>query len=272
MKRLDFTLGAVLSFALSTLGYAQAEFPQPCQQPFFPSPTVTVADSSCGPAGNGGPETHQNAAKNNFCAALNQGQPTVVTFPRLKQLQVAVDNDHSIAFGDKNTATRHAGPQVDRTKLQQRGEGRVVVIEGIMMIARQEGGEGVNCKGHVTPEDDAHHDIHISLIPPGNNVVECDGVVVEMTPHHRPLEWTRDNVMQFAQGKRVRVSGQLMFDSSHVPCLNRQEVGTNPRRMSLWEVHPIYRFEVCTANCDGNNPTWAKLEDLVNQTAHHNGQ
>lgn len=287
MKRLDIILGAVLCFAVPILSLGQqpqsqpvqpppgqplaaqpaAAFPQPCPHPFFPSQNATVADSSCGPAGNGGPDQNQNVAKNNFCAANQQGQPTPLSFPQFKQLQTRVDNDHSIAFGQQGTATRHAGPQVNRARLQQMGEGRLVVVEGIMMIARQEGGEGVNCKGHVT-EDDPHHDIHISIVPPGPNVVECDGIVVEMSPHHRLQQWTKDNVMAFAQNKRVRVTGQVMFDSSHVPCVNRQEVGTNPRRMSLWEVHPIYRFEVCTANCNTNNPTWAKLEDLVDHAPH----
>lgn len=271
MKRLDFALGTVLTLALSIPSYAQTTFPQPCGQPFFPSPNATVADTSCSPQGNGGNETNQNLAKNNFCAKPNQqGQPNPADFQAMQRLQIAVNNDRSIAFGDKNTATHHAGPQVDRRKLQQSGEGRLAVIEGVLLIARQEGGEGVNCKGHVT-EDDAHHDIHISLVPPGSNV-ECDGIVVEMTPHHRPPQWTKDNVMQFAQGKRVRVFGQMMFDSSHFPCVNRQPVSTNPKRMSLWEIHPIYRFEVCTANCTTNNPTWAKLEDLVDQAAQHHGQ
>lgn len=254
--------------------HAQTTIPQTCPQPSFPSPKATAADAgptSCGPQGNGGNETNQNLAKNNFCATPNQqGQPNPADFQTMQQLQTAVNNDHSIAFGDKGTATRPAGPQVDRTKLQQRGEGRLAVIEGIVLKARQEGGEGVNCKGHV-PELDAYHDIHISLVPPGADV-ECDGIVLEMTPHHRPSQWTQDNVMQFAQGKRVRVFGQMMFDSSHFPCVNGQPVGTNPKRMSLWEIHPIYRFEVCTANCNTDNPAWATLEDLVDRAARHGGR
>jgi hypothetical protein len=49
----------------------------------------------------------------------------------------------------------------------------------------------------------------------------------------------------------VRIAGQQFFDSSHVPCANGAPVGSNPKRISLWEIHPIYNFEVCVSNCDG---------------------
>ena len=62
----------------------------------------------------------------------------------------------------------------------------------------------------------------------------------------------------------VRVTGQLFFDSSHVPCAGGKEVRTNPRRFSLWEIHPIYQFEVCTADCDGTG-TWLPLEQWVDR-------
>jgi len=230
-----------------------------------------VADSSCGAAGSGGREAAQNTAKNNFCAAPSQqGQPNPATFASFQRLMVTVTNDHSINFGDRNTATRQAGPTTNRTKLKQLGEGRLAQIEGVVLIARQEGKESVNC-GPSVPDDPLQHDIHISLVPPNDND-ECHSIVVEMNPHHRPPEWTAANVDALAKGHRVRVTGQMMFDSSHLPCVNDQKVGNNPKRFSLWEIHPIYRFEVCTANCDGNNPTWMKLEDLVQQSASHSGQ
>jgi len=42
-----------------------------------------------------------------------------------------------------------------------------------------------------------------------------------------------------------RVTGHLMFDSSHSRCTRGKPVKGDPSRISLWEVHRIYNFEVC---------------------------
>jgi hypothetical protein len=84
-----------------------------------------------------------------------------------------------------------------------------------------------------------------------------------MTPHHRPASWTPANVNSVADKHLlVRVTGQLMFDSSHTPCGGGVPVHGDPSRASLWEVHPIYKFEICpTGVCaDGG---WQTLEDWV---------
>ena len=84
-----------------------------------------------------------------------------------------------------------------------------------------------------------------------------------MTPHFRPAEWTADNVNRVAAAHLpVRVTGQRFFDSSHMPCDAGKPVRTNPKRFSLWEIHPIYKFEVCTANCDAAG-TWITLQEWV---------
>jgi hypothetical protein len=52
-----------------------------------------------------------------------------------------------------------------------------------------------------------------------------------------------------------------MFDASHVPCKNGAPVGSNPRRVSLWEIHPIYSFEVCpSGDCAGGG--WVPIESF----------
>jgi hypothetical protein len=121
--------------------------------------------------------------------------------------------------------------------------------------ARQECGETVNCGGG-SPNIDASHDIHLYLLgqprkntpadTPAANTEECTGIVAEMNPHHRPPEWTACNVNDVAsKGLRIRITGNQFFDASHVPCKNGAAVGSNPRRVTLWEVHPIYTFDVC---------------------------
>lgn len=244
---------------------ASGTFKPSCTTPNFPQPrpsSTPAIDAQCGLAGSGsGAEGNQNAAKNNFCAS---GSPTTITINDLQSLQAQVERKKTINFGDENSADRKRGPTTNRAPLQKIGEGKQVVLKAFVLIARQEGAESVNCARNVanTP---SFHDIHISLVAASTETSECAGVVAEMSPHRRPDAWTQENVMKVAAAKAmVRVTGQLFFDSSHVPCANGQGVRSNPRRTSLWEIHPIYKFEVCTADCDGAGQ-WLPLDQWINQ-------
>jgi len=246
----------------------EAGFAQTCQNPSFPTDIATVMDgTSCSVSGNGGAETWQNEAKNNFCATgtpTNPTSPIAITIPEMAALQAKVQQIPNIAFGNPrdHPLTTKAGPIQDRGPLVAVGEASLVQLEGYVKIARQEGAESVNC-GQNVPNDPAYHDIHISIVVNSADQ-ECSGVVVEMTPHHRPSTWTAELVNEVAaKGWLVRVTGQRMFDSSHTPCNNGSPVKGDPARVSLWEIHPIYKFEVCPqANCSSGG--WVPLEAWQN--------
>lgn len=238
-----------------------ATFSQMCSAPHFPTMVSTAMDdAACGISGSGGDETFQNIAKNNFCAP---DPPVPMTIPELAALQQTVQQ-RNIPFGQAGPATKHplsaeAGPVKDRAPLQSLGEGQQGVLQGFVKIARQEGKESVNC-GKNVPDKPEYHDIHISIVQ-NTSDAECAGVVVEMTPHHRPAAWTADLVNKLADAKLlVRVTGQRFFDSSHSPCQkNGASVHGDPLRVSLWEIHPIYKFEVCPhGDCAGGG--WIPLE------------
>jgi hypothetical protein len=244
---------------------AAGSFSPTCQTPNFPQPAPQKRpeiDSQCGLTGSGtGAEGVQDSVKNNFCAT---GTPREVTIAELKQLQAQVEKNPAINFGDRDSPGRKKGPTTDRKLLQALGEGTPVVLKAYVLIARQEGPESVNC-GKNVPNQVPFHDIHISLVDSKEATKddECSSVVAEMSPHRRPDAWTHGNVEKVAQAKVLaRVTGQLFFDSSHVPCANGQPVGTNPKRTSLWELHPIYKFEVCTADCEGAGQ-WVPLDQWV---------
>ncbi len=240
------------------------DFAQSCESPAFPS-EPTLVDSACGVAGSGGAETAQNKQKDDFCAS---GDPEAIDFDKLKELQTQVANDASINWGNRNAATHQKGPATDRAHLQQIGEGKLVSLNGFVFIARQEGKESVNC-GPAVPNQPVYHDIHISIVNNASEADECNSVVVEMSPHHRPVEWSAENVEKLAKSHTpVRVTGHLFFDSSHVPCVSGQSVAGNPKRFSLWEIHPVYKFEVCTENCNAQG-TWSDFADFVKST-HEN--
>lgn len=246
-------------FVIVLPAVGQTTFQQSCSQPSYPSAQATPIDSRCGVQGNGGAEAAQNEAKNNFCASGSKS----ITIDQMKTLQDEAKNE-GVPFGnDKlHPLTSTPGPATNRGPLQALGEGTEVVLTGYIKIARPEGAESVNC-GKNVPNEDVYHDIHINIVATPS-AAECSGVVVEMIPHHRPASWTPDalNVVKTA-GLPVRVTGQLMFDSSHTPCVNGEAVSTtgasDPARVSLWEIHPIYKFEVCTKG-DCSSGGWTPLE------------
>jgi len=258
------SLATLILFVLPAVG--QTTFKQSCPQPNYPSAVATAIDSECGVDGKGGAEAAQNEAKNNFCAS--GAQP--ITIAQMADLQKAVESDKSIPFGnsDLHPLTSTPGPATDRGPLQKLGEGKEVVLTGFVKVARQEQAESVNCgKGPKSPVPDqpVNHDIHISIVANVGNA-ECSGVVVEMIPHHRPSSWTPDLVNAVSTAKlQVRVTGQLMFDSSHSPCVKGSPVRTpnasDPARVSLWEVHPIYKFEVCEKGGCSAGSGWVPVEE-----------
>lgn len=254
-----FAVTMCLGFAINPTGANRKEglrppasvlqegFTPACSNPSFPGP-ATAIDKSCGLDGSGkGADEKQDEVKNNFCAT---GTPEQITTEQLVDLQNRVSTA-GINFGPGNPAT-------DREPLQQMGEGKLVVFRGYVLNARNEHPETVNC-GKQVPNTIPYHDIHITLADQSGDE-ECSGFVAEMIPHHRSSAWTRENVLATKNPSvLVRVTGQLMFDSSHLPCQAGNPVGSNPARTSLWEIHPIYNFEVCTADCDGEGQ-WVSLE------------
>ena len=239
-----------------------ARFKPLCVNPNYPMPAPAkplAIDAQCGLAGAGvGPEGKQDMVKNNFCA---KGTPSEITVADLTDLQAKVEANPAINFGSANKGTRRKGPTTNRALLKKLGEGKLVTLSKVfVLIARQEGGESVNCGKNVATQA-PFHDIHISLVESPDVTDECSSVVAEMSPHHRPDAWNHGNVEKVARAKLpVRVTGQLYFDSSHFPCSGGQGAGQgNPKRVALWEIHPVYKFEVCTADCDGAGQ-WEPLD------------
>jgi hypothetical protein len=250
---------AALATMVAASGYAQ-KFPDGCAAPQYPSAKAAKIDSLCGPGGDGaGAEQVQNQAKNNFCAP---GTPSAITIADMVSRQEKVQEDKSINFGNDrdHPVSAKAGPTTDRAPLVALGEGKPVVLQGFVLTARQESAESVNC-GANAPKSSLSYDIHISIVDSAQNRDECSGVVVEASPHHRPATWTAGQLQSVAAAHLpVRVTGQLLFDSSHTPCQNGAAVSGDPSRASLWEVHPIYKFEVCSQGDCASGQGWTPLE------------
>ena len=85
-----------------------------------------------------------------------------------------------------------------------------------------------------------------------------------MIPQQRNKAWTEARLHEVQKAHlRVRVRGQLFFDNHHVvnddPKLG---LSNQPKRMSLWEVHAVTHFDVCTAqHCEATSSGWKPLEE-----------
>lgn len=206
------------------------------------------ADDHCGIAGGSSDPAKQaeSMAKNNFCAKAQS--PRVITYQELVSLQ--------------SQSANIPKKLPDRTVVRNLGEGQYVSYVAFIKNAHYSdvaAGEAVNCN----IPGDATNDIHIVLLKDPTDD-ECLSTTAEMSPHYRPPDWTDKNLMTASAGHPVRVRGQLFFDGSHTPCSGSSS--PNPKRASLWEIHPVYSVDVCTqttiAECQGSTVEWTPLSKV----------
>src|SRR5437879_9167739 len=115
---------------------------------------------------------------------------------------------------------------------------------GLPQSPKAEGAESVNCN---LADDGTHknNDFHIPLARKPTDT-EYEGVVVEMIPQRRPVVWKIETIRSLAQQQNlVLVRGQLMYDNKHLVNKNPHADNGQPKRFSLWEVHPVTEFYVC---------------------------
>jgi len=235
-----------------------------CTLPFAPIQRHHSIDDTCGADGNADPSTKarqaaQNEAKNNFCAS---NPPVNIDFDVLHQLQQEAASVTTFGSDQQLPQDRSVLRQL-RTKVGNIGEGTAVRLVAFVINAHPSNvgsGESVNCKQK--PAED--NDIHIVLGQNSNQDDECSSATAEMSPHFRPDSWTPNNMNQ-NNARLFRFTGQLFFDASHRPCTG--STGPNPKRSSLWEIHPVYGVEICgdsRNNCKvDSNDNWIALSDFV---------
>ena len=119
------------------------------------------------------------------------------------------------------------------------------MITGYVFKGNQESAESCNCYSASTAEHDTH--IYISPVPITNATKISDCMVMEVTPYTRTLhpQWTTTFVNDSLKGKKVIVSGWLLYDYLHTG----ESIGTNPnttspQRQTVWEIHPITEIQV----------------------------
>ena len=277
-------------FASAQVGFAQqlkfttCPKPLPLQlKPFTNKPQRI--DYLCGNTGcnKGAANDKQNAQKNNYCAPVNSITP--VTIETFSALNDASNNEPSIPKGEPPPIRAKLANIINVGHGKRLGEGKIVSFVGYVLDARHSNvdkdnpltasnGESVQCNLLGC----AYNDIHITLAEDPKEAKMCNTIVAEIIPHYRPPAWDlfdSPDYTKFFKTHPVKITGQLFFDGSHVPCTAEGKAGNNPardnakdfERLALWEIHPIYAIDLCKfsdkSQCNpANHNAWFPFSEL----------
>jgi len=188
-------------------------------------------------------------------------EPIILGFDDLERLQGAAD-----ALVGQGVLLNEQARQKLRSLRSSSGPGRegdFVQMVGYVVSAPYyvKKGESVNCD-LTGPEN---NDLRIAIAR-GPRDTDFDGISVVMIPYWRPRGWNVESLLRVAKEQHlVLVRGQLFYDSEHqVNDDPDVESPGQPRRFSLWEIHPVTDFYVCMpegTSCDARHlKEWERLE------------
>ena len=214
---------------------ALAASAQPCVSPETLDACTTTKLTGCSQAGSA-----HGLANQLKRTVPPEGAPTTVNFDTFSQLQSA-----AVELVDQGVEI----PPTDRDKIKSIETAEGTVGEGSrvrLMAFLSEGkphantGESVNCY----LKTEANNDIHIS-VSESEDASEFEGIVVEMIPQSRPAKWTSVRIRKL-RGKLLLIEGGLFYDNLHfVNGDPANPVPRQPKRFSLWEIHPVVSVKVC---------------------------
>ena len=208
---------------------------QPCVSPETLNACTTKKPTGCSPADS--PHGLVNKLKR---TVPDPGTPTTLTFETFSQLQAkAVELvDQGVEI---DPADREKIKEID-TSDGKVGEGSRVRLVAFLSQGKPHPntGESVNCNLKKEP----NNDLHISVAET-KNASEFEGIVVEMIPQDRPAKWTSKNLEKL-RGKVLLIEGGLFYDNLHFANGDEDNpISGQPKRFSLWEIHPITSVKVC---------------------------
>lgn len=122
---------------------------------------------------------------------------------------------------------------------------RAATIEGYILLVKDGGPETVNCGGQ------RPYDTHMDVVASKGVTADGSAVIVEVTPQWRKVvaqsggDWSTKTLKPELVGKRVRVTGWLLWDWRHQGvATNTGKAATKKERATVWEIHPITKIEV----------------------------
>src|SRR6266567_1727160 len=256
-------------------------FPTTCN-PYGSASKPHAIDKTCGLTGDAtsAGDQAQDKQKNDLCA---KGTAQPVTVDDLKTLQQAVDKS-GVDYGSTHSKPPHAGPPADRSSLFTKlpsgsaKEGDLVSFVGLIVEAKPGSSETVNCHCADPLSIDVHmaladHPLNLQKAPSTATKAEKHAITVkndadlctnafvaETTPHLRPASLELTAIEPLVGSKIVKVTGPLLFDGSHRPCKGSTPGSGDPSRLTVWEIHPVYKIEVCNKSkldqCTADSGNW----------------
>jgi hypothetical protein len=190
-----------------------------------------------------------------------EGTPTTLTFDTFSQLQSA-----AVELVDEGVEIPPA--ERDKIKSIETTEGTVGEGSRVRLVAflsegtpHANSGESVNCN----LRREANNDIHVSVTETKDGS-EFEGIVVEMIPQDRPANWTSSKIDNL-RGKVLLIEGGLFYDNLHFTNGDaKNPMGGQPKRFSLWEIHPVTSLKVCkkarVSQCDPDKASDWKVFQL----------
>jgi hypothetical protein len=213
---------------------------QPCV-----SPETLDACTTTKPTGCSDPDSPHGLANRLKRTVPPEGDALLLTFETFSQLQSEavrlVDQGVDIAPADRDQI------KSIETSAGTVGEGSRVRLMAFLSdgTPHPNTGESVNCN----LKTEANNDIHIP-VSESKNASEFEAIVVEMIPQNRPAKWNSANVKKL-RGKLLLIEGGLFYDNLHFANGDAANpVPNQPKRFSLWEIHPVVSLKVCK-NADG---------------------
>lgn len=193
--------------------------------------------------------------------------PTRLTFQDFEKLQQLADErvgqDRSLTAEDRG---RLRNLPLSATKSVS--EGDLVELRGFVVMdsprPKPSGPESVNCR---LPGAE-NNDIHIPIVETSQDE-EFSAMVVEMIPQGRPTAWNSKPLKRAARDERpVIIRGHLFYDNKHQVNGDSERDNGQPKRFTLWEIHPVSEFWVCVRadrKCGetlAKPKDWKRLEDF----------
>lgn len=277
MKRRDTFLPLVLMLAILASSQSPQCFSDPVQCPLT------------GCARDGTPEAEANKIRKTLPDATEVNHVRRVIVQDLETLQFRTDNElrhpQGLAIHDRKPF-QGATLRTDHWLL---GERIMVQLYGYIVGVRTSRSDNENC--NFIGSDANNYVVNIGANP---RATEFESVLVVFVPSKdRKEEWTTPSKdrkekwtapskdrkekwallenLRYAQERKwqVRVTGQLFYDSKHrVNNDPASDLPDEPRRLSLWELHPANVIEYCRqedpSTCDPGNAThWQSLRAVI---------
>src|ERR1700739_817387 len=124
-------------------------------------------------------------------------------------------------------------------------EDKAASITGYMFRAVNNGMESCNC--YTEDKTKYRINIYLSPTPPEKNTRLADCIVVVVMPYSMTLnkDWTTDYINEKLVGKRITVSGWLIYDFLHsVGSIMTNTNGSQPERRTIWGICPMTDLRV----------------------------